>query len=146
MDDYDNAIFGWGVAGKAGAKLAEANQRAKKDEAEEIDSGDEDGFAFGTTQKITKNPAHVQALERIREWTRARFKLPEDAGILVTEVECKLPGCPPIETVVAFWENPERRYHFKMFKTAPEVTEDDLPFAWLKETLYTPEGFGCECC
>jgi nitrate reductase delta subunit len=144
MDDYENAIFGWGVAGKAGAKLAEANEQAKAAGADDSDEGDD--FAFGTTQNVVSNPAHFEAIERIREWTRERFKLPEDAGILVTEVECKLPGCPPVETVVAFWENPERRYHFKMFKNATEVTTDDIPFAWLKESLYTPDGFGCECC
>ena len=137
MSDYDNAIFGWGVGKKAGLKLV-----APKDN----DSDDDDGFAFGTTQNVVHNPEHFAALERIREWTRERFTLPEGAGILVSEVECKLPGCPPIETVVAFWTDPQRRYHFKMFKNAVEVTTDDIPFAWLKETLYTPDGFGCECC
>jgi hypothetical protein len=147
MDDYDNAIFAWGVDKRAGARLAEA-QKTKREAESGDDALDDDGgdFAFGTTQKLVNNPAHLEALERIREWTKERFKLPDDAGILVTEVECKLPGCPPIETVVAFWEDPERRYHFKMFKTAGEVTTDDIPFAWLKETLYTPDGFGCECC
>ena len=137
MDDYENAIAGWGVGQQAGAKpiAPKAN-----------DNDDDDGFAFGTTQNVVKNPAHFEALERIREWTRERFSLTEDAGILVSEVECNLPGCPPLETVVAFWTDPEKRYHFKMFKNAVEVTTEDIPFAWLKETLYTPDGFGCECC
>jgi hypothetical protein len=137
MDDYENAIAGWGIGQQAGAKpVAPKN----------LDNDDDDGFAFGTTQNVVKNPEHFEALDRIREWTRERFSLPQDAGILVSEVECNLPGCPPLETVVAFWNDPEKRYHFKMFKNAVEVTTEDIPFAWLKETLYTPDGFGCECC
>jgi hypothetical protein len=27
-----------------------------------------------------------------------------------------------------------------------EVSIDNLPFAWMKESLVVPEGFGCECC
>ena len=50
-----------------------------------------------------KRPGYLQALDRVKEWTRVRFKLPQDAAILVTEVACALPGCPPLETVVAFW-------------------------------------------
>ncbi len=141
MDEYENAIVGWGVGQRAGAKPV----KPKEAEKDESDDGGED-FAFGTTQNVVKNPEHFEALGCIRDWTRERFSLPQDAGILVTEVECKLPGCPPIETVVAFWTDPEKRYHFKMFKNAMEVTTDDIPFAWLKETLYTPDGFGCECC
>lgn len=94
---------------------------------------------------IKKSPDHVAALDRVREWTRARFKLPEEAAILVAEVACMLPGCPPLETVVAFWTD-EKRHHFKIFKPVNEGVYDDLPFAWLKDALVVPEGFECDCC
>jgi hypothetical protein len=140
MDEYENAIAGWGLGQQAGTKPVSPKNTTKNTD------DDDDGFAFGTTQNVVKNPEHFAALERIREWTKQRFSLPDDAGILVSEVECNLPGCPPLETVVAFWTEPEKRYHFKMFKNATEVGEDDIPFAWLKETLLTQDGFGCECC
>ena len=92
-----------------------------------------------------KSAGHLEALERVREWVRDRFKLSSDAAILVAEVACNLPGCPPLETAVAFWEN-EQRHHFKLFKPVEEVAYDNLPFAWMKESLVVPEGFGCECC
>src|SRR5262245_50444578 len=60
-------------------------------------------------------PEHLAAIDRVREWTRARFALAEDIAILVSEVACALPGCPPLETVIAFWEG-GLRYHFKIFK------------------------------
>jgi len=100
---------------------------------------------LGTLGGARKSLAHVEALERVREWVRERFKLAPEAAILVAEVECNLPGCPPLETSVAFWEN-EQRHHFKLFKPVEEVSIDNLPFAWMKESLVVPEGFGCECC
>jgi hypothetical protein len=92
-----------------------------------------------------KSAEHRRALERVREWTRERFSLADEATILVSEIACVLPGCPPRETVVAFWTN-GKRYHFKLFKPAAEVVYDDLPFAWLKEALAIAEGFECDCC
>jgi len=92
-----------------------------------------------------KGPEHAAALERVREWTRKRFNLTADAAILVSEIVCNLPGCPPLETAVVFWEG-EARHHFKLFKPVEEVAYDNLPFTWMKESLILPEGFGCECC
>ena len=91
-----------------------------------------------------KSPEHTAALDRVREWVRARFSLGEDA-ILVAEVACAVPGCPPIETVIAFWSE-GRRHHFKVFKPVAEVTEADLPPYWLKNALAVSDDFQCECC
>jgi hypothetical protein len=93
-----------------------------------------------------KSRDHQNALDRVRAWTRARFKLSDEATILVAEVACNLPGCPPLETVVAFWTEIERRHHFKLFKPVAEVAEEDLPFAWLKDALAVPAGGECDCC
>jgi hypothetical protein len=95
---------------------------------------------------LKRSAAYREALVRVREWTRERFRLAADAAILVTEIACGLPGCPPLETVVAFWTEDERRHQFKVFKPVQEVAEDDLPFVWLKDSLAVPEGFGCDCC
>ena len=93
---------------------------------------------------IKKSPEQLAALDRVREWTRERFALAEDVTILVSEVACMLPGCPPLETVIVFWDG--ARHHFKVFKPVAEVEHDDLPFAWLKDALAVPEGADCECC
>jgi len=119
-NDYESALSGW---------------FAKKPDAPE-----DDGL-LGPRH----GPEQLAAIERVREWVRARFKLAPEAAILVSEVACNLPGCPPLETAVAFWEG-ETRHHFKLFKPVAEVTADNLPFAWMKETLVVPEGFGCDCC
>ena len=92
---------------------------------------------------IKKSAAHREALRHVKAWTRERFRLPEDAAILVSEVACGLPGCPPLETVVAFWTEGDRRHQFKVFKRAEEVAEDDLPPTWMKDALAAIEGVDC---
>jgi nitrate reductase delta subunit len=120
-EDYNSALAGWF-----------SRPAAPADDAE----------MFGT---VKNDPAHLEALERLRQWTRQRFKLPAETAILVSELECRLPGCPPLETVIAFWEN-DKRHHFKLFKPAAQVALDDLPFTWMKSELVVPDDFSCECC
>jgi nitrate reductase delta subunit len=95
---------------------------------------------------IKKTPQHSAALAQVRAWTRERFKLAEDETILVTEVSCQVPGCPPLETVVAFWTEGDKRHHFKVFKPVAEVVEDDLPPAFMKSALAASEDIDCTCC
>jgi nitrate reductase delta subunit len=92
-----------------------------------------------------KGPDHGAALERVRDWTRARFRLAEDETIMVSQVSCAVPGCPPIETLVVFW-TALGRHHFKVFKPVVDVTEDDLPPAFMKAALVALEGVDCDCC
>jgi nitrate reductase delta subunit len=90
-------------------------------------------------------PADYQALDRMREWTRDRFRLAEDETIMVSEVSCTIPGCPPLETLVVFW-TAQGRHHFKIFKPLANVVEDDLPPAFMKNALVAIEGLDCDCC
>jgi nitrate reductase delta subunit len=101
------------------------------------------GAAFGS---LRKGAAHLDAVERLKEWTRGRFTLAADEVILVSEIAPSLPGCPPLETLVAFWTADGTRHHFKVFKRMEEVAEDDLPPAWLKGALAASEGIACACC
>ena len=94
---------------------------------------------------VRKSPERLRAIERVNQWTRARFSLPHEAAISVVEVSCSLPGCAPRETVVMFWIA-EQRYQFRLFKPVAEVVLDDLPFAWLKDALAAQEGVGWDCC
>src|SRR5579862_9452154 len=51
---------------------------------------------------VRNQRADAATLEHVRAWTRARFALTDDVTIMVAEVACSLPGCPPRETVIAF--------------------------------------------
>jgi nitrate reductase delta subunit len=94
---------------------------------------------------VRRNPERLQLIERVTEWTREHFSLPQEAAISVAQVACRLPGCAPLETVVMFWIG-EQRFQFKLFKPVEEVVIDDLPYAWLKDALAVQEGAGWECC
>ncbi len=94
---------------------------------------------------VRKSPERLQVIERVTGWTRERFELRKEAPIFVSEIACPRPGCPPLETVVAFWIA-EQRYQFKLFKPVEEVVVGDLPYAWLKDALAVQEGAGWECC
>ena len=43
-------------------------------------------------QSFEKRPEYIAALDRVKAWTRERFKLPADTTIFVAEVSCALPG------------------------------------------------------
>ena len=94
---------------------------------------------------FTKKVPDASALARVRDWTRARFKLADDETVMVSELACSVPGCPPIETHVVFW-TAAGRHHFKVFKPLAETTEDDLPPAFMKNALIALEGADLECC
>jgi hypothetical protein len=95
---------------------------------------------------LKRSAAHGAALDRVKEWVRARFALPDDAALVVAEVSCQLPGCPPLETAVAFWTEVGERRQFKIFKPVEQVREDDLPPAWMKDALIPSDGCECGCC
>jgi hypothetical protein len=80
----------------------------------------------------------------IQGWTRKRFRLVSDAAVLVSEVACTVPGCPPLETVVAFWTADDRRHQFKLYKPMREVVYDDI--GWLMVSPADHGVLGWDCC
>ncbi|MGH6769143.1 MAG: hypothetical protein ACRECO_09005 [Xanthobacteraceae bacterium] len=102
--------------------------------------------AFRIRPALKRSAAHVAALERVRAWTRTRFKLPEDGAVMAVEIACTVPGCPPLETAVAFWTDTDRRHQFKIFKRVEEVVEDDLPPAFMRDALMVDEEANFDCC
>ena len=94
---------------------------------------------------IKKSSANGETLDRVRAWTRARFALTEDETVMVSEVACAVPGCPPVETHLVFW-TASGRHHFKIFKPLAEVVEGDLPPAFMKNALIAFDGADIDCC
>jgi nitrate reductase delta subunit len=72
-----------------------------------------------------KTPGISAEQERVRTWAREHFNLPEDETIMVSELPCSDPGCPPVETHLVFWKQ-GGRHQFKVFKPLAEVVPDDL--------------------
>ena len=98
---------------------------------------------------FTPNAEQDAALARVQAWVRERFSLTPEQAVLVTELVCVLPGCPPLETVIAFWTgaaDPPLRHHYKIFKPVQQVQPDDLPPYWMKDALAVPPAWACDCC
>lgn len=85
-----------------------------------------DALRLLLNEGMTKKRADRSAeQERVLGWTRERFNLDEDETIMVSELPCSDPGCPPVETHVVFWTQAGRQ-HFKVYKPLAEVAADDL--------------------
>ena len=100
-------------------------------------------YALGPSKR---DDAQRAALRRVKAWVRARFSLGDEDVATAAQAESTLPGAPPLETVITFWCADGKRRHYKIFKPIVDVTEDDLPPAWMKNALIVEEGEECSCC
>lgn len=66
------------------------------------------------------------AIRALKAVARTLFEATEDDAVVVNELSCTEPGCPPIETVVALLRAGSEPRQVKVHKPAMEVTEDDL--------------------
>ena len=102
---------------------------------------------FGFDANDTENDqthTGAQICDRVREWTRVRFGLDKDAAILIAELNCSVPGCPPLETAIAFWTADDVRYQFKLLRPVAEIVQSDI--AWLIGDLNEQETNYWDCC
>jgi len=68
----------------------------------------------------------ARQVSAIKGWAREAFGLGDDVTVLVSELTCTEPGCPPLETVVALLRGPGDQAQHKLYKGVAEVTRDDL--------------------
>ena len=92
----------------------------------------------------TDIPGFLAAVEEVQGWTRRRFRLAPQSAVLVSEVACRLPGCPPLETVVAFWTPDDKRHQFKLYKPLAQIIYDDI--GWLIGSPTSHDGSAWDCC
>jgi hypothetical protein len=63
---------------------------------------------------------------KVKEWVQERFTLAADAVVMVTELRCTEPGCPPLETVIAVLDGPGSKRQYKLHKGIADVTREDI--------------------
>jgi hypothetical protein len=66
------------------------------------------------------------AIRSFKAAARSLLGAADDDAVVVSELSCTEPGCPPIETVVALLREGSRPRQVKVHKPAVEATEDDL--------------------
>lgn len=62
---------------------------------------------------------------RIKAWVREVLALPESSTVMVAELACTEPGCPPLETVIAILDAGNSTKH-TIHRPMAEVTEADI--------------------
>lgn len=96
------------TAGFAGC-LADSNDRASE------------GDPFARFVEISP-----YTLDQIRYWLRQNFGMPKDTAIVIKEVPCMKPECPPVETaIMAMQKNAPPRL-FKVQRPINEITFDHI--------------------
>jgi G3E family GTPase len=65
-------------------------------------------------------------VDQIRHWTRQNLEFSPDVPIVVKEVPCVKPGCPPIETAIMVFLKGEPPRLYKIQKSLNEVTFDHV--------------------
>jgi hypothetical protein len=77
---------------------------------------------------LRKNPSQTAHIRQIKSWVE-NHPFAMGCSILVTELKCTEPGCPPIETVIALLPDPKsgtKKRQFKIHKTISGVTEEEV--------------------
>ncbi len=69
------------------------------------------------------DPDRIAAIKR---WAAEAFALASDTPLMVAELRCTEPGCPPLETVVAILDVPGKPRQHKIHKGIAEVTQADV--------------------
>jgi len=66
------------------------------------------------------------ALARVRAWARELWRLGDEDSVVVTELACSEPGCPPLETVVLIAAVDRPTVQHKLHLPAAHVRLEDL--------------------
>jgi hypothetical protein len=78
---------------------------------------------------LRSDERRAAAIRALKATARTLFEAAGDDAVVVNELSCTEPGCPPVETVVALLRAGSEPRQVKVHKPAVEVTEDDLRVA-----------------
>lgn len=70
---------------------------------------------------------------QIKAWARELLAVGEEATIMVSELRCSEPGCPPVETVIAILDGPGQARQYKIHQPSAAVTKGDVARLVAKE-------------
>ena len=76
-------------------------------------------------EDLARRPGYTAAIERIRE-ARTFLNLPDGVTVSVSELPCRDPGCPDVETVVAILAAGSKPRIARFHKPIPEIEQDEL--------------------
>lgn len=69
------------------------------------------------------------AVARVKDWTRWTVGVEDDIGVMVKQLACTEPGCPPVETVIAVLHHAGTLSR-TVYAPVADVTETDVRTAF----------------
>jgi hypothetical protein len=93
---------------------------------------------FGNSEK--RDPVQVA---QIRAWVAELLPVPEDAFVMVKQMECPEEGCPPVETIIAILCNHTGPKQWKLPKPMRVVTRGDIEGLCSSTGNWTPQEWRC---
>ncbi len=75
----------------------------------------------------------VALIRQVKDWACQCLPISAEATVSVMELECREPGCPPLETVVAAMETGKETRQWKFHKPMTEITLADIAELAAKE-------------
>lgn len=71
-----------------------------------------------------KPKADPEKIRDIKSWVYRILEIDSGIPISISQLACKKPGCPPMETVIAVMSTPAQQY--KIHKTVNDIDETDI--------------------
>ncbi|MGY3487972.1 hypothetical protein ACVW1C_005855 [Bradyrhizobium sp. USDA 4011] len=72
---------------------------------------------------------YPQAVQELKLQTQKLLGLSDDVTVSVSELTCREPGCPDVETLVAILRDGEKPMIARIHKSIPDITLDELKTA-----------------
>lgn len=76
--------------------------------------------------KLNPKPSMAAARQQVESLIRSRLGCHEHDHVLVQELNCLEPGCPPKETMIAIFSDGKSPVQFRIHKALSDINLDDL--------------------
>ncbi|WP_409926165.1 hypothetical protein [Gemmatimonas sp.] len=73
-----------------------------------------------------RSHGHVDHLTQVKAWVRELMDVSPNAAVLVTELRCTEPGCPPLDTVIAILADAVAPRQYTLHRAVADVTRQDI--------------------
>jgi hypothetical protein len=73
-----------------------------------------------------RRPRGTEQLSELKQSVRRLLDLDDDTTVMVSQLACSEPGCPPLETVIAVLPMDGSPRRWALHRSVDQVTEDDL--------------------
>lgn len=87
--------------------------------------------------------ANRQRIAEIKGWAAELLPVSSDVTWMVSELECREAGCPPVETVIAALAAGQAPRQWKLHKPIVDVTRDDVAALPERDAHGRPPGWRC---